>query len=182
LLGLLRLAALSLTVALAGCAGTSLPGSVLGGECKVFPRPEFAVRGQTTYDQNWVDDTVESGVGGCKWERPKPRPPALDAPAARRAAPLVLAPVVKKPGIVRRTANRVLHRTPKPAPGEATPLPTERPFDLEPTQPVPYIQPVAPPPPPPPPPKEPVDELLSPATPLPPEPPKRRCRLPGVFC
>jgi hypothetical protein len=42
--------------------------------------PEYAVRGKTKYDQNWVDDTVESGVGGCGWQRPAARPPALDGP------------------------------------------------------------------------------------------------------
>jgi hypothetical protein len=61
-----------------GCAG-SLPASVAGGECKLFAPPDYAIRGKTQFDQNWIDDTEEAGIAGCKWSRPKARP----APIAR---------------------------------------------------------------------------------------------------
>jgi len=54
---------------LAGC-GTSRPASVAGGECRVFVRPAFAVKGVTARDQDWIDDTIERGVAGCGWKRP----------------------------------------------------------------------------------------------------------------
>jgi hypothetical protein len=58
-----------------GCAG-SLPASVAGGECKIFAPPDYAIRGKTQKDQNWIDDTEEAGIAGCKWSRPKARPVA----------------------------------------------------------------------------------------------------------
>jgi hypothetical protein len=58
---------------MAAC-GTLRPASVGGGECRVFERPEYAVLGQTRYDQNWIDSNTEAGVAACGWQRPKPRP------------------------------------------------------------------------------------------------------------
>jgi hypothetical protein len=180
LLGLLRLAALSLTVALAGCAGTSLPASVTGGECKVFPRPEYAVRGKTLYDQNWVDDTVESGVGACQWQRPAARPPALDGPEALRPRAAPAAVPLKKASLMSRTFGHI-RKKPKVKPGvvDPVPSPTPRPVnivvpDVIVAEPEPEVAP-----PPPAPPRAPVDELLSPTQPMPPDPPKKRCR---IFC
>lgn len=73
-----------LPFALAGCVTTG-GGSERGGECKVFERPPYAVRGVTQYDQDIADNFVESGVGGCKWKRPAARPPEMDAaPAPHR--------------------------------------------------------------------------------------------------
>lgn len=97
LLGLVAIALL-----LGGCGTTKFPTSVTGGECKVFERPEYAVRGVAVYDQAWIDSQIEGGVGACKWARPAARPPEIDArPAARYVAP----PVVKRKGIVRRALD-----------------------------------------------------------------------------
>lgn len=127
-------APLMLAAMLGGCATTG-GGSVTGGECKVFERPPYAVRGVTQYDQDVADNFVESGVGGCKWKRPAARPATLDAapapktaakPAKKRTliqrvkakvwptnvvAPVVLAPVVAPPAPA--------PALPKPAPRSA---------------------------------------------------------------
>jgi hypothetical protein len=57
----------------------------LEGACAVFERPPYVIKGKQRVDQDWIDDTIESGVGACGWERPKPRPTAivLKAPAKR---------------------------------------------------------------------------------------------------
>jgi hypothetical protein len=73
-----RLVALPLLFALGACATTG-GGSVAGGECKFLERPTYAVRGVRQYDQDWIDSTVEGGVGACKWARPAARPAELDA-------------------------------------------------------------------------------------------------------
>ena len=95
-------AALALT--LGGCMQT-LTGSIAGGECKVFERPPYAVRGLRPYDQSWVNSQVEGGVGGCGWARPAPRPPEMDAPPARKAAPAKKQRAV--PSFARRFKDRV---------------------------------------------------------------------------
>jgi hypothetical protein len=69
---------------LAGCVTTN-KGSV-AGECRLVSTPQYAVKGRTNYDQNWIDDTTERLVGGCKQARPKARPASLDAKP--KAAPL----------------------------------------------------------------------------------------------
>ena len=71
----------ALALMVAGC-GTSLPASVRGGECKVFTAPKYAPVSNVADDQEWIDETVESGVGGCGWERPKKRP--KPTPAAKK--------------------------------------------------------------------------------------------------
>ena len=129
---------MGVAVALSGCVTTGV-GSVKGGECRVFERPEYAVRGKARYDQNWIDSQIEGGVGGCGWKRPKPRPPEFDrgaaAPSIARAEP--------RPGVIKRIKNRIAPR--KAAAAQTAPAP------------VPYINvvPAAPPP------RDPVDELLS---------------------
>src|SRR5687768_4044296 len=79
----------TLALVLGGCAFKG-PASVQGGECRIFARPEYAVAGRTSYDQDWIDGNVEAGVGGCGWKRPAARPPGLDAktnkPAPHKAA------------------------------------------------------------------------------------------------
>lgn len=70
---------------LTGCAG-SLPASVSGGECKIFAPPDYAIRGKTQVDQNWIDDTEEAGIAACKWSRPKARP--VPATVKTKATPL----------------------------------------------------------------------------------------------
>jgi hypothetical protein len=180
---LLALGLLSMTVTLAGCAGTRLPASVKGGECRVFERPEYAVLGKRQYDQRWIDGNVEAGVGGCGWQRPAKRPPALDAAPSGR--PLVVVPQ-RRASLMSRTFGR-LHRAPVPRarPGRVDPVPSEAPRPANIVVPdvlvVPEPEPEAAPPPPPP--RAPVDELLSPTAPATAEPParKRPCRF-GVFC
>jgi hypothetical protein len=152
-------------VVIAGCAGTNLPGSVKGGECRVFERPEYSVRGAKRYDQNWIDGNIEAGVGGCGWARPKARPPALDAegPAPRVSVP---AKPVIKPSLWSRTkgvAARARDRVRRPSAGSVTPLPAPAPLAVPPAEETPatFDPPVAPVLKP----KRPaVDELLSPAT------------------
>jgi hypothetical protein len=39
------------------------------------------VMGVSQRDQDWIDDTVEAGVGACHWPRPQPRMSA--SPAAK---------------------------------------------------------------------------------------------------
>lgn len=76
-----RLASASLliasVVALAGCGTTGPIGSVTGGECQLVRAPEYAVRGETTFDQIWINRTTEALVVGCRQPRPKARPPSL---------------------------------------------------------------------------------------------------------
>ena len=100
------LALASLSVVLAGCAGNNLPASVLGGECKIFERPPYVVLGKNTYDQDWIDGTVEAGVASCGWKRPQPRP------------------AVKKP--VRPSPVRPV----SPRPVAVAPVPREKPASL----------------------------------------------------
>lgn len=89
---------------MAGCAGTSLPASVKGGECRVFERPEYAVRGKRPYDQDWIDGNIEAGVGGCGWQRPKPRPASFDAVPGQKK----VVPPPKKRTFVQRVKDRVV--------------------------------------------------------------------------
>jgi hypothetical protein len=102
--GRVRLALLLLlALPLGGCEWQTFKSSV-AGSCAVFERPSYAVRGKAPYDQDVVDNFVESGVAGCNWTRPAPRPPQLDAPAGRKVA--VASPA--KRGLIRRLRERVL--------------------------------------------------------------------------
>lgn len=56
-------------VLLTGCA-TMTPGSVGGGECKIFADPGFAVRGKRLKDSRWIGRTQETGIRVCSWKRP----------------------------------------------------------------------------------------------------------------
>lgn len=102
-------------VMLAGCQTTGV-GSVKGGECRIFERPDYAVRGLRRYDQDWIDSQIEGGVGGCGWARPKPRPAALDGGAPRAA----IARPAPRRSLIRRIRDRV---APKPAEPAAAPAP-----------------------------------------------------------
>ena len=118
----LSIAALFLTVALAGCAGTKLPASVAGGECRIFEAPPYEVRGKTTYDQDYIDGNVEAGIGGCGWKRPAARPPGLDArPKANK--PAVHKAPKKKPGFLARVKARVIGKPVAPVPYIVAPPP-----------------------------------------------------------
>lgn len=99
------LAALLSLFLLAGCATAPHPASVANGTCKVFEAPRYAVKGKKQYDQDWIDSTVEGGVGACGWQRPAARPAEVDA-KQKVAKPLPK----KKPGWL-----RFLHGLRKPA-------------------------------------------------------------------
>ena len=113
---LLNIGLLFCSVALTGCAGTRLPVSVSESECKIFERPPYQIKGATQYDQDWADGNTEAGVGGCAWQRPLPRPPELDAQATRSKVLTAAKPATpkKKPGIFKRSVERVLHRRQEP--------------------------------------------------------------------
>jgi hypothetical protein len=113
-------ALLLLAPLLGGCDLQTLKGSV-AGSCAVFERPPYAVRGKTTYDQNVADNFVESGVGGCNWQRPAPRPAALDSPARQSK---VTPPPAKRRGLLKRIRDRVLPAKPaEPSfPHQAAPI------------------------------------------------------------
>lgn len=49
------------------------------GACAAFARPEYAIKGKTRYDQYWISIMIETGIAGCGWKRPLPRPASLDA-------------------------------------------------------------------------------------------------------
>lgn len=158
------LAVIAIGPLLGACNFQTISGSVAGGECKVFARPPYAVLGKTSYDQNWIDDTVEGGVGGCRWKRPAPRPAELDAVPGQK---VVVAPPRKR-GLIRRIKDRVLPVAKKVWPGDsvAPVIPIPQPSPL--ATPAAPIEPPPAPQPPPPPPKSAVDELLNPTTPIPP--------------
>jgi hypothetical protein len=107
-----------LALPLAGCFET-IKGSVAGGECRVFERPEYAVRGKRQYDQDWIDSNVEGGIGGCGWRRPKPRPASFDAKPVTKAA--IVAP--KKRGLLKRVKDRVTAPWPTSPTAAVEPLP-----------------------------------------------------------
>jgi hypothetical protein len=92
---------------LAGCGGGKLAS--VSGSCGLFEGPEYVVTGADPYSDNWVNRTVESGIGGCNWERPTNPPPAATAP------------VVKPPPVVVKRKRRVLKA------GVTTPLFHKRP-------------------------------------------------------
>jgi len=131
-----RLASIALlALLLAGCASRGGPASIAGGECRIFEAPAYEVRGKRAYDQDWIDSQVEGGVGGCRWNRPAPRPASIDAgpPAKAAAAP------AKRRGIIARIRDRVRPANaeapaaaapplePPPAPPVVAPAPAPRP-------------------------------------------------------
>lgn len=129
---------------LGGCASKG-PASIAGGECRIFERPEYAVRGAKTYDQDWIDSQVEGGVGGCGWKRPAARPASIEGAAAVRRAP----PPAKKPGLATRLKDRIVWPKPEPV-ASGVPAPIVEP-----------AKPALPPPAP----RDRVDELLRPSAP-----------------
>lgn len=109
----LKLAALAagFGTLLAGCVNTARFETVAAA-CAGFERPEYQIKGKTSYDQNWADDNTEVGVAGCGWARPKPRPAYLDMP--------VKAP--KKRVVVNHKPENV---NPRPAPvSSVVPVPS----------------------------------------------------------
>lgn len=55
-------------ILLGGCPG-QMPASV-GGECRVFSDPGFAVQGKRLKDKQWIGKTQEQGIIICGWKRP----------------------------------------------------------------------------------------------------------------
>lgn len=98
-----------IAVALGGCGHRGIT-SIAGGESKVFEAPPYAVKGKAPYDQRWIDSQVEGGVAAFGWPRPRPRPPEIDAPRARKTA----APPPKKRTFLQRVKDRVVHPFTKP--------------------------------------------------------------------
>lgn len=131
--------ALPFLALLGGCVTTDGPGSV-SGTCSVFTPPTYAVRGATQYDQDWIDPTIEGGVGACHWPRPAARPAVMDAPQPKRHVPLPK----KRPGLVARVKAKVWP-TAAVAPVVAVPEP----------EPAPVAPPAAP--------RSAIDELLNPS-------------------
>lgn len=78
-------------MSLTGCA-TSGALSIKGA-CNSFVAPITAVAGKTPPDQEWVDETTESGISACGWPRPKARPVALKKKVPMPVARPVAAPV-----------------------------------------------------------------------------------------
>lgn len=138
-----RLAILvALALPLAACVTTG-GGSISGGECKVMQRPPYVVQGKAAYDQNWIDNEIEGGIGACGWKRPAARPAELDGKPARRPAP--------KKGLAARIKEKAKSIWPAASTVPLAPLP--RPVEAEPAP-----KPVEAPPPP----RAAIDELLNP--------------------
>lgn len=53
---------------LGGCAGVR--PATIGGECRMFRDPGFAVRGKRVQDRRWIGATQEVGIQSCGWKRP----------------------------------------------------------------------------------------------------------------
>lgn len=144
-----RLIVLAVLAPLLGGCPAHLGGSVAGGECKVFERPPYAIRGVTQYDQDWADSTVEGGVGGCGWQRPGPRPAAIDAMPALKP----IAKPAKKLGVLGRVKARASSSWPSRPIAPVVVLPDPPAPDTEPepaaaVEPAAVVEaPIAPPPP-----------------------------------
>jgi hypothetical protein len=117
----------------------------------VFERPEYAVLGQTRYDQNWIDSNTEAGVAACGWQRPKPRPQGRGRPPGANHR----TPPKQKPGLIGRIKRTVAPNAKAQSSAPAT-MPT-----LEPSIPAAPAKP-----------RDPADELLEP-TDAPPAKPQR---------
>jgi len=102
------LVAVPLLLTLGGCVTTGTT-SIKGSECKFLERPRYAVKGAQRYDQDWIDSTIEGGVGACKWKRPAARPAELDAPRkGKETAAPVKPPKVTKAAKVKGWLWRAL--------------------------------------------------------------------------
>lgn len=141
-----RFLSIPLLLALGGCVTTG-EGSISGSECKVFEAPKYAVKGARPYDQDWIDSTIEGGVGACHWQRPVARPASLDAPPKRPSVVKTkpaLAPKKKPPLWLRM----LRWNKPAPAAAPAPAVPTLTVLPAEPAAPAPRSA---------------IDELLSPS-------------------
>jgi hypothetical protein len=173
-------AALGVTAVIAAACGTLQQGSATG-KCPAFDAPTYVVKGKQQYDQDWIDSNTEAGVGACGWQRPKPRPPELDA--ARPVNPTVGKTPIKRKGIIARAKQRVkeiIRRQPQPRPPAAGSVDV-----IEPAQPAPVqtfekiVHPDPPPVPAPAPQRSQQDRLLDPTDAVTKPPVKTHCWL---FC
>lgn len=65
-------------IVLSACATTNQNFATLQrGACVAFPRAPYQVKGQTSFDQRWADETIEAEVVGCGFKRPQARPATL---------------------------------------------------------------------------------------------------------
>lgn len=135
---------------------------MVGGECKAIPVAQYQIIGKTPFDQDYIDQVIESGVAACGWPRPAERPKNWDEVRTYARTVAAAPPVVQRPGIYQRVKAK-FRRKPKPV-AEVTPAPTPVPRAAVVTQqaPVQYIAPPPPPAPPPQPKREAIDELLNP--------------------
>ena len=99
------LAMLTLAMTTAAC-GHNAEVSVTGGEARAIEPPEYEIKGATDFDQRWIDRTVEAGVAGLGWQRPKERPAAWDAKPAPRAVAAPPVPAKKKRSLLKRMFKR----------------------------------------------------------------------------
>lgn len=94
-----------------GCAGPKLPASVSGGIDRIFPEPPHEIRGATSVDQAWIDETIEAGSTCCHWAV-KPRPNDLDPPPAvvvpKKATPSRVTRKPKKKPLWKRMIDKGL--------------------------------------------------------------------------
>jgi hypothetical protein len=98
---------------------SNLPASIAGGECRIFRAPDYAIRGKTQDDQNYIDDNTEAGIAACKWARPKARPAPVVAHQAvvvrgktkliPVAAPPVKSTVPAPPPVKKHWWQRIRH-------------------------------------------------------------------------
>ena len=77
-------------IAFGGCAANG-QFATFGGASPSLPRAEYAVKGKTAYDQDWIDRTIEAEVAGFGIARPAARPASLDAKPAIKAKRAVVA-------------------------------------------------------------------------------------------
>lgn len=64
-----KLPAMLVIVMIFAAGGCSPRGDA---SCLVFQAPNYEIAGANDYSQRWIDTTIERGVAGCNWPRPKP--------------------------------------------------------------------------------------------------------------
>ncbi|WP_375782925.1 hypothetical protein ACE10Z_23715 [Bradyrhizobium sp. Pha-3] len=133
-----RIILLLLLAPLLNACASHGPGSIAGGECKIFEAPRYAIKGETQYDQDWVDSTIEGGVGGCHWTRPSPRPAELDAGEKKTKAAAPRTTAKPRRSFLRRFHDQFAPKkkpgdVPSPAPAAEMPPARQEPLAVEPT-------------------------------------------------
>ncbi|MCL4712150.1 MAG: hypothetical protein KJZ73_12985 [Pseudorhodoplanes sp.] len=89
--------AAALGISLAACASNGGKFATVAEFCKELPEQPTAIKGATSFDQPWIDDTSEAVLAGCPDRaRPAPRPPEWDRPLAKHE------PAKKRPGLLDR--------------------------------------------------------------------------------